>query len=397
VSSLQARFPAARCGYRAFVYNAFFRLVLQRIDPERAHALATLAMRGLERIPGALALLDWLLRPRDPGLRVRALGLDFRSPLGVAAGVDKNATWFNALGALGFGAVEVGTVTARAQEGNPERPRVSRLPRDRALLNSLGFPNDGCEAVARRLARRRTRAPIGANIGKTKVVQIDDAVPDYRESTRALAPLADYLVLNVSSPNTPGLTQIQTVERLSALVAGVREELRACAPAGKVPLLIKLGPDLPNAEIEEIAEMAVRLQLDGIIAVNTTVDTGLALKSEAEIASQEHGGGISGRPLKERALEVLQLLHARAGDHLALVSVGGIETHLDVWERILAGASLVQAYTAFVYGGPLWPHRINRGLARCLRDSQWSSIDEAVGKGAGDASAPLSHWPLPAQ
>jgi dihydroorotate dehydrogenase len=369
--------------YRAFIYSAFFRLVLQRIDSERAHSLAALAMRGLEKVPGALALLDWLLRPRDAGLRVRAMGLDFRSPLGVAAGVDKNATWFNSLGALGFGAVEVGTVTARAQEGNPERPRVSRLPRDHALLNALGFPSDGCEAVAPRLARRRTPAPIGANIGKTKVVEIDDAIPDYRESTRALAPFADYLVLNVSSPNTPGLTRMQTVERLSVLVAGVREELRACAGAGKVPLLIKLGPDLPNAEIEEIADMAVQLELDGIIAVNTTVDTGLASNSKAEIAAQEHGGGISGRPLKKRASEVLRLLHARVGDRLTLISVGGIENHLDAWERILAGASLVQANTALVYGGPLWPRRINRGLARCLRDSQWSSIEEAVGKGGG--------------
>lgn len=313
------------------------------------------------------------------------MGLDFRSPLGVAAGVDKNATWFDALGALGFGAVEVGTVTARAQGGNPQRPRVSRLPRDRALLNALGFPNDGCGAVAPRLAHRRTRAVVGANIGKTKVVQIDDAVPDYRESTRALAPLADYLVLNVSSPNTPGLTRMQTVDRLGALVAGVREELRACDRAGEVPLLIKLGPDLPNAEIEEIAEMAVQLELDGIVAVNTTVDTGLARHSEAEIASQQHGGGVSGRPLKERALEVLRLLHARAGDRLTLISVGGVGDHLDVWERILAGASLVQAYTGFVYGGPLWPRRVNRGVARCLRDSQWSSIGEAVGKGSSQS------------
>jgi len=376
--------------YRAFIYSAFFRLVLQRIDSERAHALAALVMRGLEKVPGALALLGWLLRPRDTGLRVQAMGLDFRSPLAVAAGVDKDATWFNALGALGFGAVEVGTVTAKAQEGNPERPRVSRLPRDYALLNAMGFPNDGCEAVARRLASHRTQALIGANIGKTKIVQIDDAIPDYRESVRALAPLADYLVLNVSSPNTPGLIQMQTVERLSALVASVREELQACARGGEVPLLIKLGPDLANEEIEEIADMSVRLELDGIIAVNTTVDTGLACNSEAEIASQEHGGGISGRPLRKRASEVLQLLHARVGDHLTLVSVGGIENHLDAWERILSGASLVQAHTAFVYGGPLWPYRINRGLARCLQDSQWSSIGEAVGKGTDASASPLT-------
>jgi dihydroorotate dehydrogenase len=338
-------------------------------------------MRTAARIPGMLALLGWLLRSRDPGLRVQAMGLDFRSPLGVAAGLDKNATAFEMLGALGFGAVEVGTVTARAQDGNP-RPRVSRLPRDAALLNALGFPNDGSEAVAERLAHRRTPAVIGANAGKTKAVEVGEAVLDYRETVRALAPHADYVALNVSSPNTPGLRQMQTVEHLTALVAGVREELRACAHNREVPLLVKLAPDLSNAEIEEIADMAMRLELDGIIAVNTTVDTSLARDSEAEIATQQHGGGLSGRPLQARALEVLRLLHARVEGRLTLVSVGGVESADDAWERILAGATLVQAYTAFVYGGPLWPRRLNRGLARRLRDSQWSSIGEAVGKGA---------------
>jgi len=337
-------------------------------------------MRVLARIPGALALIGWLLRPRDPDLHVEAMGLGFATPLGVAAGLDKNATAFGTLGALGFGAVEVGTVTARVQDGNPERPRVSRLPRDRALLNALGFPNDGSEAVAARLARRRTPVTIGANVGKTKAVEVRDAVPDYRETVRALAPHADYIALNVSSPNTPGLRQMQSAERLTALVAGVREELRA---GGRdLPLLVKLAPDLDDEEIAVIAALALRLELDGIIAVNTTVDTPLARESAAELAAQRHGGGLSGRPLQARALEVLHLLRAEVGDRLTLVSVGGIESADDAWQRILAGASLVQAYTAFVYNGPLWPRRVNRGLARRLRASQWSSIGEAVGKGA---------------
>ena len=337
-------------------------------------------MRAVARIPGALALIGWLLRPRDPGLRVEAMGLDFPSPLGVAAGLDKNATAFETLAAHGFGAVEVGTVTARAQDGNPERPRVSRLPRDRALLNALGFPNDGSEAVARRLARRRTPAVIGANVGKTKAVEVEDAAPDYRETVRALAPHADYVALNVSSPNTPGLRQMQSAEHLTALVAGVREELRA--GGRELPLLVKLAPDLADEEIAGIAALALRLELDGIIAVNTTVDTSLARESAAELAAQRHGGGLSGPPLQARALEVLRLLRAEVGDRLTLVSVGGIESADDAWERILAGASLVQAYTAFVYNGPLWPRRVNRGLSRHLRASRWSSIGEAVGKGA---------------
>jgi dihydroorotate dehydrogenase len=209
-------------------------------------------------------------------------------------------------------------------------------------------------------------------------VELDDAVDDYRESARRLVPFADYVVLNVSSPNTPGLRQMQTVERLEVLVAGVREELRHADRS--VPLLVKIAPDLTDEEIEEIAEMALRIDLDGIVAVNTTTDTGVATHSQTELAAQAHGGGVSGAPLKDRALEVLRLLQTRTQGALALISVGGVETPEDAWQRILAGASLVQAYTAFVYGGPLWPHRMNRGLARLLRDSEWSSIAEAVGK-----------------
>lgn len=363
------------------IYRAFFRLVLQRLDAERAHALAIRALRLFAAVPGAMALAERLLRPPED-LGVQVLGLDFRTPLGVAAGVDKDAAAFEPLLALGFGAVEVGTVTARPQPGN-ERPRATRLPRDRALLNAMGFPNQGAEVVARRLgARRRRRSGVlGANIGKSKVVELDDAVDDYREAARRLAPFADYVVLNVSSPNTPGLRRMQTVEHLEKLIEGVREELRR-SDRSSVPLLIKLGPDLTDYEIEEIAALAVGVELDGIIAVNTTTDTAVATRSQAELAAQAHGGGISGAPLKDRALQVLRLLQTRTQGKLTLISVGGVETPEDAWQRILAGASLVQAYTGFVYGGPLWPQRMNRGLARLLRDSEWSSISEAVGKGA---------------
>jgi dihydroorotate dehydrogenase len=371
------------------IYRVFFRLVLQRIDSESAHALAVTTMRALGRIPGYLMLSDWLLRPRDAGLRVRVKGLNFRSPLGVAAGMDKDATWFDPLTALGFGAVEVGTATAQAQEGNTEKPWVTRLPKDHGLINAMGFPNDGAEAIARRLAGRRTQQAIGVNIGKTKVVDLEDAVDDYRESVRALAPYADYLALNVSSPNTPGLREMQTVDRLTALIIGVRDELRVSGREG-LPLMIKLAPDLPDAEIEQIAEMAVRLELGGIIAVNTTVDMSVAPDSAAELEAQRHRGGISGRPLRRRSFEVLQLLHTHTGGSVPLVSVGGLESPEDAWDRILAGATLVQAHTAFVYEGPLWARRMNRGLARCLRESEWSSVQEAVGKGSAISDAPLS-------
>lgn len=362
------------------IYEAFFKLVLQRIDSEKAHALAISFMRFCARIPGVLTLGDRLLRP-SRSLRVRAFGLDFRSPLGLAAGVDKDSTAFEPLAALGFGAVEVGTVTNRRQPGNPGT-RVWRLPADRALLNWMGFPNSGADAQARRLARRRRLDHvIGVNVGKSRDVGLDqDVVADYRDATRKLAPHADYLALNVSSPNTPGLRSMQTCEHLRALAAGVRAELADCGRP-RLPLLIKLGPDLSDEEIVEIADTAMRIDIDGIIAVNTTTDYDSAPACRAAIARCGDRGGLSGRPLKKRATEVLQLLHARV-DGMPLVSVGGIESAEDAWERILAGATLVQAHTAFVYGGPLWPWQVNRGLAQLLAESPWTSIEEAVGRGS---------------
>jgi dihydroorotate dehydrogenase len=365
------------------IYRAFFKLVLMRIPAEAAHALAEATMRFLARLPGYLWLSDRLLGPRDDSLRVRVGELELRGPLGVAAGVDKNAKWFDPLTALGFGFVEVGTVTAHAQRGNEEHRRVvTRLPRDRALLNAMGFPNDGARAVAARLARRRADRTIGVNIGKTRSVDLEHAVADYRESARLLAPVADYLVLNVSSPNTPGLTRLQDLDRLTALVEGVREELGRQG-VGNLPLMVKLSPDLADAEIEAIAEMALRLGLAGIVAVNTTTDYRTATGSSRELAAQQHDGGLSGPPLRDRAVEVLRILRARTGGRIPLVSVGGIETPEDAWQRILAGATLLQVYTGLVYAGPLWARRMNRGIARRLRESEWSSLEEALGSDSG--------------
>jgi dihydroorotate dehydrogenase len=359
------------------IYRAFFKSVLTHLDAEHAHRLAADAMRMLTAIPGVALVLAWLLKPRDEGLAVRALGLRLATPLGVAAGVDKNATWFRGLCALGFGFVEVGTVTAEPQPGNPGK-RVSRLPRDRALLNSMGFPNDGAAVISKRLARPRKEI-LGANLGKTMKVDLADAVPDYEASAGLLAPHADYLVINVSSPNTPGLTRMQSVDSLTALVEGVRVAARRSSR--EVPVLVKIGPDLSNDEVDRIADLALSLELDGIVATNTTVRFDLASDSAEEIDRLPHRGGISGAPLKARSLEILRRLHARTDGRLPLISVGGIETPEDAWQRILAGATLLQAYTAFVYQGPLWPHRMNRGIAKRLRASPWSTVEEAAGRG----------------
>lgn len=357
------------------IYRLLFRLVFARVREENAHKLASVSLRAVTALPGVGIALRWLLSPRDPVLCVHALGLDFPSPVGLAAGVDSNASWFEALGVLGFGFVEVGTVTATPQEGN-ETPRVFRLVRDRAILNRRGFPNDGASAVGKRLRGRSESPIIGVNVGKTRDTPLDSAGDDYRKSLRELAPFADYVVLNVSSPNTPGLREMQSVDRLRRLIMDARDELSSIGE--DVPLLIKIAPDLSDDEVGAIADLAVSLKLDGIIAVNTTIDRS-NLTTATLPGDLPDDGGISGAPLKHRALEVLRDLRAHVGDKVTLISVGGIETPDDAWERILAGATLVQAHTGFVYGGPLWPHHMNRALSHRLRATGTSSIQDLVG------------------
>jgi dihydroorotate dehydrogenase len=361
------------------MYRLLYWLLLQRLPAEWTHRVSFALLRAAMRIPGVRALTARICAPRHPALRVRAFGRDLPGPLGLAAGFDKDGKGPAALLALGFGFVELGTVTAHAQPGNP-RPRMFRLPRDRALINRLGFNNDGADAAARRLARRpRGAAVIGVNIGKTKIVGEDDAVADYVASAERLARFADYLVVNVSSPNTPGLRNLQATEKLGPLLAAVRAALDRAEPARRVPLLVKIAPDLADEDVDAVADLALELGLDGIIATNTTIArTGLA--SDADQVAALGAGGLSGRPLKARSLAVLRRLRARAGDRLVLIAVGGIESVDDVWDRITAGATLVQAYTGFIYNGPLWPRALHRGLARRVKAAGLASIAEAVGR-----------------
>jgi dihydroorotate dehydrogenase len=281
--------------------------------------------------------------------------------------------------ALGFGFVEIGTVTAEAQPGNP-RPRMFRLPRDRALVNRLGFNNAGAAAAAARLAARGAGV-VGANIGKTKRVAEAEAAADFAASAARLAPHADYLVVNVSSPNTPGLRDLQAATKLEPILRAVRAACDGAAPGRRVPLLVKIAPDLADEDIDAVADLALALGLDGIIATNTTISRA-GLATPAATVTALGAGGLSGAPLKARALAVLQRLRARAGDRLALVAVGGIETGADAWARIRAGATLVQAYTGFVYGGPAWPRRVHRELAARVRAAGLASIEDAIGADA---------------
>lgn len=339
-------------------YRALFDTVFTRIDPERAHHLGFAAVRA-----GA-PLTARLPRAAAP---VRAMGIEFPAVLGLAAGFDKNALGVDALAALGFGFVEIGTVTARPQPGNP-RPRLARLPADRAVVNRMGFNNDGAEAVARRLAGRRFRVPLGVNIGKTKVVPEDAAVGDYEFSTGLLAPHADYLVVNVSSPNTPGLRDLQSVEKLEPLLAAVRRRADAVTEA-HVPLLVKIAPDLDDDDVLAVADLAVALGLDGIVATNTTIARD-GLTSGLAAVDAAGPGGLSGAPLRARAEEVLRLLRGRVGPDLTLIGVGGITGVDDARARLAAGATLLQGYTAFIYEGPLWPRRINRALAAATEEAR---------------------------
>jgi dihydroorotate dehydrogenase len=337
------------------MYPLLFRHVLARFDPETAHHLGMAVIRAAGVAPLS-AVVRRFTRP-DPVLAVEALGRVFPSPFGVAAGFDKNAVGVRGLEALGFGHVEVGTVTAIPQEGNP-RPRLFRLVADRAVINRMGFNNRGAEAAARRLARlRRTGAVVGANIGKSRVVDVADATADYVASARMLAPVADYLAVNVSSPNTPGLRGLQAVETLAPLLRAVREA------AGSTPLLVKIAPDLPDDEIAAIARLAVAEGLAGIIATNTTISRE-GLTADAAAVEEIGAGGLSGAPLRARSLEVLRTVRAAVPHDFCVVSVGGVETADDVQERLDAGATLVQGYTAFLYRGPLWARQINRGLGR---------------------------------
>jgi dihydroorotate dehydrogenase len=332
------------------LYSLAFKLFLSKLDPEQAHHLGMFAIR----LASSLRLTKLL--PKIKTTSVKAFGLEFSSPFGLAAGFDKNAIAIRALGELGFSHVEIGTVTALAQEGN-DAPRLFRLKADRALINRMGFNNDGAEVIAKRLEKLRStnqKLPIiGINIGKSRLVEVEDAVGDYETSAKLLAPWADYLAVNVSSPNTPGLRSLQSIEALRPILEAVIKQSQ-----GK-PVLVKIAPDLADEDVLDISKLAKQLGLAGIIATNTTISRS-GLKTDQAAVEAMGAGGLSGAPLNSRSLEVLRLLRKAVGTDMAIISVGGIETKEQVQERIKAGATLVQGYTGFIYFGPLWARKLNR-------------------------------------
>jgi len=327
------------------IYRFLFKVFFVRLDPEFAHELVAGAMK----IAAALGIL----RAKKAAKTSTVMGLEFENSIGMAAGFDKNGTLIRPLHALGFGHVEIGTVTPVGQQGNP-KPRLFRLPKNLSLINRMGFNNDGAEAVASRVGELRAKHKnlpiIGINIGKNKTTSEQDAASDYQTATRLLAPVADYLVINVSSPNTQGLRDLQRVAALRPILEAVQTE------SGEKPVLLKIAPDLATEEVVEILQLAVELKLAGLVLSNTTISRE-GLVDEANI---DQTGGLSGPPLAARALDTLVMARKVVPESMVLISVGGLTDTADFNQRISLGADLVQGYTGFVYAGPLWARRLTR-------------------------------------
>lgn len=363
-----------------FLYPSLYRLFLGKLDPERAHRLGLTGLRLAQNRLG-LRLLHGFAASEDSRLRQELFGLTFLNPLGLAAGMDKDAEAVPAMFALGFGHVEVGTVTPRPQPGN-ERPRVWRFSRVGALINALGFPSVGAEAVAETLnaldrSRLLANGPLGINLGKNRDTSLDRAAADYAYLIDALYLVADYFTINVSSPNTPGLRALQTAEQLEPLLRAAMAAMARAAErhGGPVrPLLLKLSPDLTDDELPAIAETAASCGVSALIATNTTIG-----RNGVDPRGRDLPGGLSGSPLRSRARQVIRLLFDAVGRRVPIVGVGGVGSAEDAIGHIRAGASLVQLYTGFVYGGPAAPGRIVKGMSELADREQWSSISQLVG------------------
>jgi dihydroorotate dehydrogenase len=359
------------------IYRRALRPILFSQDPETAHerTIEMLAVAsGMPLHVGRRAYTHSRLASTVAGIR-------FPNPVGLAAGCDKNGRAVAMWPRFGFGFVEVGTITAQPQPGNP-KPRLFRVPEHGALVNRLGFNSEGSQAVARRLARLRRNGralavPLGINIGKTKLVSGDEAIlEDYLTSFRRLSRLAEFMVVNVSSPNTPGLRQWQERDKLQALLSALTEEARALGrkrDQTPIPLFVKISPDMADADMADVVAVALELGLAGIVATNTTISR------EGAVANVEQTGGLSGKPLRERANEVMRFLYRETQGRLPLIGVGGIFTAEDAYERIRSGASLVQLYTGMIYEGPFLPRRINEGLLRLMERDGVTNIAELVG------------------
>jgi len=342
------------------MYKLLIKPIFFLFEPERIHHIVFRTIKFLCRIPGVPALLKSIYVINDKRLERKLFGLTFPNPVGLAAGFDKDAKLFDELGYYGFGFIEIGTLTPRAQPGN-EQPRMFRLPEDEALINRMGFNNGGVEAAVERLRKRKTKIIIGGNIGKNKVTPNEEAVSDYEKCFEALFDHVDYFVVNVSSPNTPNLRALQDKEPLTKLLLRMKE-LNARKKNPK-PVLLKIAPDLTNEQLDDIIGIVASTKIDGVVATNTTISRE-HLRTPKERLDACGAGGLSGRPVGKRATEVVKYLSERSGRAFPIIAVGGIHTAEDAIEKLNAGASLVQVYTGFIYEGPGIVKRINKGLLK---------------------------------
>ena len=357
-------------------YRSLVRPLLFRLPPETAHELA---LHSLSLLPSRiLAKRSSIQNP------ISRFGLLFSNPVGLAAGFDKNGIALRPLAALGFGFIEAGTVTFHPQPGNP-RPRLFRLSEDQALINRAGFNNEGAAAFVKRVERNRPDCVLGVSIGKSKFTPLEEATEDYLASFELVYNVADYVAVNVSSPNTPQLRELQQSQQLGGLLSALQARGRELEQRHqkRVPLLVKLSPDLERRDLEMIVAVLESLHIDGIIATNTTISRE-NLSTDAQVVAAAGEGGLSGKPLKSRSTQMIAQLYELTGGRIPLIGVGGIFTARDAWEKICAGASLVQLYTGFIYQGPNIANEINEGLARILAREKFASIDAAVGSRATD-------------
>ncbi len=360
------------------VYRSLVRPILFRLPPETAHEFA---LHSLSLLPAKL-----LARRKSTLNPITRFGLSFPNPVGLAAGFDKNGIALQPLAALGFGFIEAGTVTYHPQPGNA-RPRLFRLSADQALINRAGFNNDGAAAFARRVEQQRPDCVLGVSIGKSKITPLEKATEDYLASFEIVYKVADYIAVNVSSPNTPQLRELQQSEQLASLLSALQARRLTLQERyqKQVPLLVKLSPDLERRDLEMIVDVIERLHIDGIIATNTTVSRD-NLRTDAKRVAACGDGGLSGKPLSQRSTRMIAELYELTRGRVPLIGVGGIFDADDAWEKISAGASLVQLYTGFIYQGPNIAQQINEGLAKILAREGFKSLDAAVGCGAKNLS-----------
>ncbi|WP_061205741.1 quinone-dependent dihydroorotate dehydrogenase [Leptospira santarosai] len=353
-------------------YSTFLKPLFFSLDPEKAHELAKNLLNIGEQAPGILTLVESMTSYRSDRLKTKVAGMEFENPLGMGAGFDKTGELYPFLSRMGFSHIEVGTITGQPQPGN-RQPRVFRYPEDQALINRMGFNNPGADSAERIIAPQKKRKIRGINAGKTKIVSEENAVEDYVYTLKKLSPYADYAVINISSPNTPGLRNFQKQENFASLIQGIKNGL---GKDFKIPLFVKFAPDMETKDLEALLESSLSLKVDGVILTNTTIDKS-SLKAYPNV---EKEGGLSGTPLKSRSTEFVRVAYQILKRRIPIIGVGGIDSEKAALEKILAGADLIQIYTGYIYQGPFLPLRILEFLDRFLKKQDLKTVSDLVGK-----------------